>query len=76
MNIRVTQQNQGFFVLGFVPQTPLASPYSPSGILRQALASPFGIRGDAARSLLPRRSTSRETARAQWLPNLPLLITN
>ncbi|MEH2450023.1 hypothetical protein [Nostoc sp.] len=34
-------------MLGFVPQTPLASPYSPSGILRQALASPFGRRGDA-----------------------------
>ncbi|MEH2155640.1 hypothetical protein [Nostoc sp.] len=49
-------------VLGFVPQTPLASPL--------ALASPFGRRGDAARSLLPRRGTSRETARAQWLPNL------
>ncbi|MBE8969733.1 hypothetical protein IQ277_26990 [Nostocales cyanobacterium LEGE 12452] len=31
-------------------------------------ASPIG---DAARSLLPRRGTSRGTARAQWLPNLP-----
>ncbi|WP_335095180.1 hypothetical protein [Nostoc sp.] len=49
--------------MGFVPQTPLASPYSPSpkgdptrtGILRQALASPFGRRGDA-------QETSRETA--------------
>ncbi len=40
-------------MLGFVPQTPLASPV-----------------GDAARSLLPRRGTSRGTRPTQWLPNL------
>ncbi|MEH2247741.1 hypothetical protein [Nostoc sp.] len=28
--VRETQPNQGFLVLGFVPQTPFASPYSPS----------------------------------------------
>ncbi|PHM08545.1 hypothetical protein CK516_20095, partial [Nostoc sp. 'Peltigera malacea cyanobiont' DB3992] len=37
-------------------------PYSPSGILRQALASPFGRRGDATR-------TSRETRPTHCLPN-------
>lgn len=50
-------------MLGFVPQTPRASPL--------ARASPKGRRADAARSLLPRRGTSWGTARAQWLPNLP-----
>ncbi|WP_373525138.1 hypothetical protein [Nostoc sp.] len=44
-------------MLSFIPQTPLASPL--------ALASPFGRRGDVARSLLPHRGTSWETARAQ-----------
>ncbi|MEH2239695.1 hypothetical protein [Nostoc sp.] len=34
------------------PMTPVASPYSPWGILRRALASPKGRRGDTARTTL------------------------
>ncbi|MEH2204986.1 MAG: hypothetical protein V7K53_13045 [Nostoc sp.] len=51
--------NKSLKMLGFVPQTPLASPL--------ALASPFGRRGDAAR-------TSRETRPTQWLPNLQFFL--
>ncbi|MEH2120130.1 hypothetical protein [Nostoc sp.] len=54
----------------YVPQTPVASPYSPLGILRQALASPNVRRGDAARSLLKSRGTSRQSRPTHWLPNL------
>ncbi len=52
-----TQHLQDFEVLGFVPQTPGASPL--------ALASPLGRRGDAAR-------TSRQSRPTHWLLNLHL----
>ncbi|MEH2396544.1 hypothetical protein [Nostoc sp.] len=43
-----------------------SSPYSPLGILRQALASPFGRRGDAKGDSV--RAASRREAVASHLP--------
>ncbi|MDB9374854.1 hypothetical protein [Nodularia sphaerocarpa] len=45
----------------------MSSPYSPTGILRQALASFFGIRGDAARTdrRLSKRKTTPQMSRMQ-----------
>ncbi|MEH2172728.1 hypothetical protein [Nostoc sp.] len=50
-------------MLGFFLQTPLASP-----LVQRLWQKEKGRR--AARSLLPQRGTSWETAKAQWLPNL------